>query len=357
MNSDEIVENAPDAILRFGPDGAILEYMGAAEQLFDYSADEILGQPLSKLMPGVDVDEFARDRQSGDGAPINGSRKIDAMRKDGSVFPVEMNVRRVASDGAAQYIGIVRDIAARHAFQARNRDLQAQLEAANRRSALVELADQMTQELAQPLTAAATFLDALEIKLNQLTIEAKAELIDLSRLAAEQTRRAGSSLRHIHHVLAPVDPNLRNGNFHDAVAEVMDALLSMLGVEDVEVAVNHIGDGSNIAFDEVQLHQVLANLVANALAALEKSSVKRLTITSEVRDDEVELRVSDSGSGVPDELKDSIFNRFMSESLHGLGLGLSIATRIAESHSGKLWVEDGPDGGAVFRMVFPLKPN
>ena len=68
----------------------------------------------------------------------------------------------------------------------------------------------------------------------------------------------------------------------------------------------------------------------------------------------MELRVTDTGPGVPDDRKQAIFDGFINSSVSGLGVGLPIARRIASAHFGKIWVEDNPEGGAVFRVLIPL---
>jgi signal transduction histidine kinase len=69
----------------------------------------------------------------------------------------------------------------------------------------------------------------------------------------------------------------------------------------------------------------------------------------------VELRLSDTGPGVPDELREEIFNPFVTTKKTGVGLGLSIVSKIVDGHHGSIHVENGPEGGAVFTLFFPLE--
>jgi len=355
---DAILSTGPDAIIRIDRDGSILDFLGAAEKMFQYSAEEIVGQPFECLMPDLHADRHAGyiDAYLASRYPNlpELARPLKTKRKDGTMFPVEIALSQIGRGDQIEFVGVIRDISRRTEDQKRIRDMQANLDVARRNSALTELSTQMAHELNQPLTAVANYMDALELKLARLQTIEVSDLISLATRAAEQARLAGSIVTRLRETLAPAETDARPGDFHEAVQQGMAALVASIGAENIDIVVEHLGEGREVSFDRVQLHQVLANLVSNAVSALEQAEVKQLVITSEVRDNEVELRVTDTGPGVPDAQKSGIFDSFVSGSLDRLGLGLAIAKRIAKAHSGKLWVEDGPEGGAVFRMVLPL---
>jgi two-component system sensor kinase FixL len=354
-----ILANAPDAIIRIDENGTILGYLGAAESMFQYTPEEIEGQPVERLMPKLHADQHAAfvelflSEMAQRGLPEH-ARRLEATKRDGTTFPVEIALSQIEDQGQTQFIGTIRDLSRRVSDEKRIRDVQKNLEAASRDGALAELAIQIAHELNQPLTAIANYMDALELKLERLQLVEVDDLVSLATRAGQQARSMGEIISRLKHTLTPSDFDAQTADFHDAVADAMAALVATFGSEDIEVTVEHLGEGSEVSFDRLQLHQVLANLVKNALTAVENANVKRLVVTSEVREGEAELRVADSGPGVPSDRKTEIFDSFVSDSLEGLGLGLAIANRIAKAHSGKLWVEDGPDGGAVFRMVLPL---
>jgi len=355
---DAILSTGPDAIIRIDRDGSILDFLGAAEQMFQHSAEEIGGQPVECLMPDLHADRHAgyvdAYLENHDPTLPQFDRPLKAKRKDGTVFPVEIALSRIGEGDHIQFVGIIRDITRRTENQKRLLDMQSDLDVARRNSALTELSTQIAHELNQPLTAVANYMDALELKLARLQTIEVSDLTSLATRAAEQARLAGSIVTRLRETLAPADIDLRPGDFHEAVRQVMAALIASIGANDIDIVVEHLGEGREVSFDQVQLHQLLTNLVLNAVTALDQAKVKQLVITSEVRENEVELRVTDTGPGVPDDHKTSIFDSFVSGSLDRLGLGLAVAKRIAKAHSGKLWVEDGPEGGAVFRLVLPL---
>ena len=356
---EAILSTAPDAIIRITRNGKILDYLGAAEAMFQYTSEDILGEPIERLMPDPHagqhknfVDDFLK---SGDRQLPHFGRRFEAKRKDGTRFPVEIALSQIEEAGDIQFVGIIRDLSRRVADEKRIHAMQSSLQKASRKSALAELSVQMAHELNQPLAAAANYMDALELKLEGKSTFEVDDLVNLAQKAANQTRRAGEIILQLRQTLAQTETDAQSQDFHDAVARAMTALNASISADDTDIIVEHLGEDRDVSFDQVQLHQVLSNLVSNALRAVAQAEIKRLVITSEIRENEVEIRVADTGPGVPDARKRAIFDSFVTDSAKNIGLGLSIAKRIAKAHSGKIWVEDGPNGGAVFRMVLPLE--
>ena len=109
--------------------------------------------------------------------------------------------------------------------------------------------------------------------------------------------------------------------------------------------------------DPVHLEQVILNLVANAMDSMQAAAAgtRKITVqTAVVGNAEVEVSVSDTGAGIPNDRLKEIFETFYTTKQQGIGLGLSIVRRIVETYGGKIWAENASDGGAVFRFTLPL---
>jgi signal transduction histidine kinase len=108
--------------------------------------------------------------------------------------------------------------------------------------------------------------------------------------------------------------------------------------------------------DRVQLQQVFMNLVLNGIDAMKDMDDRReLFIKSERWEDEVLVTVRDTGSGLPTQHADQIFDAFFTTKLHGTGMGLSISRSIVESHGGRLWADGDAPRGAMFRIALPAR--
>ena len=133
------------------------------------------------------------------------------------------------------------------------------------------------------------------------------------------------------------------------------ALLVRLKLEQSHVSLN-IEEASEeilVVVDKGQLQQALLNLILNALVAMPKGG--RLEIkTVLLANAKAEILVKDTGSGVPDEFRDKIFDSFLSGSTGGSGLGLAISKRILRGHDGDLELVESTSSGTVFRLTLPL---
>ena len=109
--------------------------------------------------------------------------------------------------------------------------------------------------------------------------------------------------------------------------------------------------------DPIQLQQVLINLLMNAIDAMRDCDLgkRKMSVnTAPVNGSSVEVSVADTGTGIPPDKLKNVFDAFYSTKGHGTGLGLSIARTIVQTHSGRIWAENCPQGGALFRFTLPL---
>ena len=107
--------------------------------------------------------------------------------------------------------------------------------------------------------------------------------------------------------------------------------------------------------ERIQLQQVILNLVANGMDAMNKAETKKLAIlTGQADASNVIVSVGDSGTGVDEKIIDNLFTPFFTTKEEGMGMGLAISRSIIDSHGGKLWAENNPDHGATFFFTIPV---
>jgi two-component system, LuxR family, sensor kinase FixL len=113
--------------------------------------------------------------------------------------------------------------------------------------------------------------------------------------------------------------------------------------------------GGEVAFDKVQIQQVLLNLARNAAEAMAKSPCRELSVTtSTIGEERVEIAVADTGPELAVEVREKLFQPFVTTKSSGMGVGLSICHAIIEAHGGRMWATDNPRGGTVFRFTVPM---
>ena len=108
--------------------------------------------------------------------------------------------------------------------------------------------------------------------------------------------------------------------------------------------------------DRVMIAQVLFNLIRNGIEAMEgrEPDRRRMVIAARADGEQVEVTVTDFGTGIGDEARDRIFQAFYTSKPEGLGVGLNICRSIVEFHGGRIWVDDNPVGGAVFHFTLSV---
>jgi signal transduction histidine kinase len=226
----------------------------------------------------------------------------------------------------------------------------------NRRAAIGELSASITHELYQPLTAILANTETAELLVGGLgtdTGELQEILADIRR----DDLRASEVIRGLRRMLAkaPVEPH--EVNLNEVVSEVFAFLSTQASARHVALSTQLVMPAPRVSGDRIQLQQVILNLVMNALDAIEAaSSGERRVIgrTTLVNDDTAEVSVEDTGPGIPGDRVHLMFEPFFTTKQAGMGMGLSIARTIVQSHHGRIWAEERRGGGAVFRFSLPL---
>ena len=352
-----IVDTVPDAIILIDAAGIVESFSHAAERLFGYSADEVIGKNVKLLMPqpyrNAHDGYLERYLRTGERRIIGIGRIVVGQRKNGETFPMELAVGEFASPSGNFFTGFVRDLTDRQEAERRIEDLQTELLHASRLSVMGQMASTMAHELNQPLTAVTNYLEAGRHLIS--TGAAPGERIaDLMEKAVAQAQRAGEVIRQLRLFVSKGETERRTQNLNQLVEEAL--ALGLVGSRQLGVRVllelDH--DLPPVVVDPVQIQQVILNLVRNAVEAMEAVERRELTVATRATGDEVEATVSDTGPGIAPELADRLFQPFVTTKKTGMGLGLSICREIIEAHHGHLASATRGGGGTVFRLTLPV---
>lgn len=213
-------------------------------------------------------------------------------------------------------------------------------------AAVGQLAASVAHEIRNPLTSikmlVQTALDPADS--NQLTQE------DL-QIIEKEVRRMESSLRTFLDFTRPPKLQRRQLSLMPILQEVAGLIRGRADKQKVSVRLEVMNADVNVFADPEQLRQVLVNLMLNGLDAQPHGGTLRMT--SQVIDNEVEIRVLDDGPGISEEMHPRLFQPFASSKETGVGLGLVISRRIVEDHGGSITGENQESGGAVFAIRLP----
>ena len=219
------------------------------------------------------------------------------------------------------------------------------------------LSASFAHELSQPLGSIMLNIDAAERLLGTNPPEVgrlKEVLADIRQAdqhASEIIQHLGKLLKRRSQI------ELQEFDLADAIADALHIVSPEAAKRDVSLRANGARQPLPVRADRVHLQQVILILVTNAMDALADiaSDARWISIQAgPVGQSAVEVAVSDSGTGIPEHVLCEVFDTFYTTKKQGTGLGLSIARTIVETYGGKIWAENRPGGGAVFRFTLPL---
>ena len=354
-----ILATVPDAMVVIDEHGSILSFSAAAEKMFDYREDEVVGRNVKMLMPSPDRE---RHDQYLTNYLTTGKRKIigigrvtTGLHRDGSTFPMELSVGEAWLGKRRIFTGFIRDLTERQQTLLRLQDLQSELAHVGRVSEMGTLASSLAHELNQPLTAVATYCEsARDLLENDPDAETLAMVREALDEAAEQAVRAGQIVRRLRDFMSNGEMERRVESLQRLMNEANALALVGSREHGIDVQLSLDSRADLVFVDRIQVQQVLVNLIRNAIDAMMDSTVRCLAIcTSREADDLVRVTIEDTGSGINEAVAPQLFQPFVTSKQNGMGIGLSICRTIVEAHGGRIWFEQGSNGGTAFHFTLP----
>ncbi|MFQ5760561.1 MAG: PAS domain S-box protein [Acidiferrobacterales bacterium] len=357
--SRSVIDNVVDGVVIIDRRGLVAAFNPAAERMFGYRAEEVLGREVKILMPEPDgsrhqgfVDGYVR---TGDAKIIGVGREVIGRRKDGSVFPMYLSVGEMAGGDQPRFIGILRDVT-------EHKDLERQLRQSHKMEALGQLTGGVAHDFNNLLAVLVMDLEELD----ELT-QGQAQLQELVNEARDVVRSGGELTR----VLLAF---AKRQNLEPSELDIGELVGRMIGMfrrtlgEAIEVETIKPAGLWKVWVDSAQLENSLLNLALNARDAMPDGG--RLTIElqniqldhmyaashSEVVPGEyVLLNVADTGHGMPSEVAEKAFDPFFTtrESAGGNGLGLSMVYGFVKQSSGHVSIYSEVDYGTTVSMFLP----
>ncbi|MGZ5121682.1 MAG: PAS domain S-box protein [Burkholderiales bacterium] len=359
-----ILETALDCVISITSDSRIVDWNAAAERTFGYAREEVLGQPMPELIIPPEHRQrhyqgLARYLSTGRSRLLGKRIEIEALRRDGSCFPVELAITATSMRGEPYFTAYVRDITVRKGYE---RDLAAakdEAEEANRTKS--QFIANMSHELRTPLTAVIGYGEMLE---------EEAEDRGLHEML-EDLRKVNSNARHLLSLINDVldiskieagkmDVHLETFDVAQLVNELAATVEALVAKKQNKLVLDCAPDVGSMHSDPVKVRQSLINLLSNAAKFTENGTV-RLDVRREGSGAKAALvfRVIDTGIGMTQEQLTKLFQRFSqadastTRRFGGTGLGLSITKAFCSLLGGDISVESAPGRGTTFEMRLP----
>lgn len=354
-----ILHAAVDAIVTIDQRGIIDSVNPTTERMFGYSSDELIGRNVRMLMPTAyrehHDDYLQRYLATGQPQIIGIGREVEAERKDGSVFPVDLAVSEFEIAGKRMFTGLIRDISDRRAAEREARLRLEELAHAGRLADLGLTTSTIAHEVNQPLTAIVSFAHACQRMLDAGNLDGDL-LRDALKQIAGQGERASTIIARIRDTAKKRQSVPERLDLNACARSVLAMLASELRDGQVKLDLHFADSLAAVKADRVQVEQVIVNLIRNAVEAMNElpSSARLLEIVTRNGDATVQLSVRDTGPGLGPEGAEKVFESFFTTKPYGMGVGLSICRSLAETHGGRLWAESDDQAGATFHFSLPV---
>ena len=353
---DSILASVPDAMIVIDEGGEVQAFSAAAERMFGYKADEMVGRSVNQLMTSRDRhhhdDYMSRYMQTGEKRIIGIGRIVKGRRADGTEFPVDLKIGEAVIGEHRLFTGFLRDLSEQQAVELRMKQMQAELVHFSRVSAVGTMAAALAHELNQPLTAISNYLEAGRDLLqdpDRPTVEMVREALDE---AARQSLRAGEIVRRLRDFVTRGEVDTQPVELAPLLADAVSLAKLDRRHDGLRIDTAYADDLPAVMADPIQLQQVLFNLLRNAIDAMaDQSDAHVLIQAEEVSGGRVAILIGDNGPGIDAETAKHLFESFRSSKAAGMGLGLSICKLIIEAHEGDIDVVPSPLGGAGFRFT------
>tara|TARA_R110002012_G_scaffold41030_1_gene112679 strand:- start:8660 stop:9856 length:1197 start_codon:yes stop_codon:yes gene_type:complete len=361
-----LLNAAVDAMIIIDHTGTIELFNAAAQRMFGYSVQEVIGKNIKMLMPEPyrkEHDQYLDNYMKTNKARIIGiGREVKACKKDGEIFPIELSVGEVKESSHKQFVGIIRDISDQ--VQARSDAIvnRERLAHVTRLSTMGEMAAGIAHEINQPLSAVSSYAQACKNLLQRenslANASQKQKLTDTLEKISNQALRAGEVIRRLREFVKKRNTEREYINFNDLIQDTIDLAKVDTRLLDHGIKLTLCSAPAPcLLIDQVQLQQVLFNLIRNAIDAMEdQPSAPVMIQTKWINEQYLEVSICDTGYGITEENRARLFHPFFTTKTSGMGMGLPICQSIIQSHGGELKHSPGSPQGSVFSFTLPAKP-
>lgn len=341
------VENTNEAFVTIDENHKVIFFNKAAEMIFGYSREEVVGHDLDIIMaPGCSrdhrraVDHYVMTRIP---KRIGHSTELLATRKNGEKFPADISFSVSEVAGKLYFTGIVNDLTEKKA-------LQEQIINSERLAVLGKAAAEITHEIKNPLMMIGGFANQLiRQPLDEKTLS-KLNII------AEEVSRLEALLEALKQFYQPGALRKEQIDINDLFAEVFLLTDNECKKNGIRTELRKGEEPLLVEGDRDKLKQVFLNLIKNSIEAMKSGGT--LSVQSGLIGGVVEMIIEDDGCGIAEDDMDKIFSPFFTTKQHGSGLGLSISKSIIEAHEGSSFTLDSETGkGTTLKITMPVCEN
>lgn len=352
--SDAIVESAAEGIITVDAQGLIESFNLAAQSIFSYAPEDVLGKHCSDLFDKEYHPLLVNfiNTQYSQGSQNRLNIEAEGRNSDGSSFPVQFSLNIIDKLVINKYVILVRDLTVRRTAENEVRKQQDILAHADRLNTLGEMAAAIAHEINQPLTALSMYAKSGMTFLEQgpsATAQLERALIGISA----QAHRAGAIMERTRTMTKLSRSSQEVTDTRTMLEDVFDLAEVEARIRNFQITLDVDAELPPIRCDCVQIQQVILNLLRNGMESMTLAG-RRPGSTIILRANSinrcVQIAIEDCGHGISTDLSAKLYQPFVTTKPEGMGLGLSISRSIIANHNGTLVHVNNKHGGATFHF-------
>jgi two-component system NtrC family sensor kinase len=349
-----LIESSVDGIIVTDMKGEILLFNRGAENLLGYKADEVVGKMHIRNIypPGVakEVMDKLRSPDFGGMGKLT-SFPIVHRKKDGELIEGDLSASIVYDEKGNEIasVGIFKDLRERLRIERELQKMQEALLQSEKLAAMGRLTSQIAHELNNPIYG---IMNTLELLKTEIPPESKRRRI--LELSLSEIQRLSEMLRNMLSFSKPEEEKRRPIKIGELIEGILLMMEKQMRESNIQVVTSFDPDIPEIMASTNQMRQVMLNIIKNAKEAMPKGGI--LSVRTAREEDKVLIHIQDTGIGIPEEIRDKIFEAFFTtkQKVKGVGLGLSVCYGIIKDHGGKIKLESEEGKGTTFIISLPI---
>ncbi len=373
-----VVDNVGDAIITIDEKGIIESFSPAAEKIFGYFSPEVVGRNISILMP--EPDHSAHDTylknylETGESKIIGIGREVEGLKKDGTVFPLDIAVNEVWLEDHRIFIGTLRDITQRKQAEDELIRSHDELQEAHQelKESLSKVKEAHSSLMASEklagiggLTAgvcreALGIINTISTHLQKVKMKSKdSDLLQSLRTSREETERIEKIIRSLLKFSREDEGEIKSVKIH----EELDSILTLMGhhmqLNGIEIRRDFDPELPELKVNPDEIGQVFFYIIDNAGPAMPEGGTLTTSAGQVIKNGSnfIRIKIADTGIGIKKEDLEKIFNAFFSSKPEGqgTGMGLPLCNSLIQKHGGTIDVESERGKGTTFIIDLPFQ--
>lgn len=345
-NLERLLDELEDAVFIFGRERRLVVASGAVEKFLGKLRSDLIGQSLPEIFPPNTTLGLLLAQSSQSGRPLHNRRvpfSRDGERSSIVMLSVEILESLSADPGTGRTTGMLVRLRDPEATQQISRRLQM----AERLSAISGITSGVAHEVKNPLNAILMHVELARMKLGRGDYDLESHMQTISR----EILRLDRVVKTFLDFTRPLELKLAEVSVDEFVDEIVQLARPHAASQGIHMEVRQETQGVDIRVDRDLMKQAVLNVVVNAIEAMPEGG--SLKLESAVEDDQVEIRVADTGPGIPPDLREKIFRLYFTTKKEGSGIGLAMTFRVVQLHDGTIDFSSEPGKGTVFVLRLP----